>query len=143
MPLVTITAKEKWMPPGTSMDPPLTSHPEWQFTIQLGYAAPELLTRDPKGITCDAHTRPMGVQVDFQRFSVYAQNAPDIWVKIEFTEKEPPHPETTDETCHRFLDWIASHLPEGMARPKVTFDLFWSIGHGEMWDEIPDLVEAW
>jgi hypothetical protein len=128
MPLVTITCKPGFAPThrrGTGTARQLR-------TEQFGEALPELLTKKRGRLHLDKGTPPEAVQVDYKTFHPKAVNAPDIWIRIEFSEygfKKKVREQIRTELHSRLRGWF-SNRDGPLQIPAMSLDIFWGPTHG-------------
>lgn len=123
MPLIDITCKSDFFPedqeePGTL----LVDH--------LGSDLPDMCVEHREKLGLESDTPPEGVQVDYHQFHSRAVNAPDVWVKVQFSEPYPGDVPATEITGHfkqLIFGWFEA---DGSTLPGIAVDCFWGPTHG-------------
>ena len=83
MPLCTVTCDHAYYPPD---DLASETTPDHDVVITMVDDLPAYMIQHRDGLHIGPDTPIEGVQVDIQRFHARARNAPNIWLRVEFTE---------------------------------------------------------
>ena len=136
MPLVDIKCKPKLYPAATA-----AGTKSQQATEQFGQALPALFVSNDKKLGLSKGTPEAAVQVEFSRFHTKSINAPDMWVKIHFSEPYPGKKKAQkvrEKLRKLFSDWY-EHSDYLLA--DIAVDLIWGPTHGYL--AFGDTYEEW
>ena len=142
MPLITLKCTEDWYP---LLDD--------SFSNRIGRRLPELFASHQREMCLDPDTTPEAVQVEYERFSIWDINVPDINFKVTFTEDPGKFSRKQRIQISQSVRDLIRSLPElrdswrqakpEWMRPKITIDVFWGPGHGCMLDAEGEVTLEW